>query len=81
MGTEKDCLFEDAARLIVSKQRCRTLTVQLAYSIGYNRTGRIMMQLEAAGIVGPSDGITCREVLVKNEADLEMILSKYRSNE
>lgn len=81
MGTEKDCLFEAAARLMVNKQKCRTSTLSITYSIGYNRVARIIDQLEKAGIVGPSNGVICRDVLVKDEAELETIFEKLRSHE
>lgn len=70
----KDSLFEDAARLIVSTQQGSTSSIQRRFSIGYNRAGRIMDQLEAAGIVGPFEGSKPRSVLVFDEYSLENLL-------
>lgn len=73
-----DPLFEDAARLIVREQLGSTSLVQRKFAIGYNRCGRMLEQMEKAGIVGPSMGSKPREVLVKDEYSLNMILNKYR---
>ncbi|WP_300693916.1 DNA translocase FtsK [uncultured Bacteroides sp.] len=70
-----DPLFEDAARLIVIHQQGSTSLIQRKFSIGYNRAGRIMDQLEKAGIVGPTQGSKPREVLCVDENDLQMRLS------
>ena len=70
-----DPLFEDAARLIVIHQQGSTSMIQRKFSIGYNRAGRIMDQLEKAGIVGPSEGSKVRQVMCMDETDLEMRLS------
>lgn len=67
---DKDALFEDAARLIVSTQSGSTSLLQRKMKLGYNRAGRLMDQLEAAGIVGGSQGSKPRDVLIKTEADL-----------
>jgi S-DNA-T family DNA segregation ATPase FtsK/SpoIIIE len=67
-------MFEDAARLVVLNQSGSTSMIQRKFSIGYNRAGRIMDQLEAAGIVGAPDGSKGRQVLVMDEAQLERIL-------
>ncbi len=67
---DKDALFEDAARLIVASQSGSTSLLQRRMKLGYNRAGRLMDQLEAAGIVGPTQGSKPRDVLVKTEADL-----------
>lgn len=72
----RDPLFEEAARLIVSSQQGSTSSIQRRFSIGYNRAGRIMDQLEAAGIVGPFEGSKARQVLILDEYSLEQILSK-----
>lgn len=69
-----DPMFEDAARLIVTYQQGSTSLIQRKFSIGYNRAGRIMDQLERAGIVGPSEGSKARQVLCIDEMDLEMRL-------
>jgi S-DNA-T family DNA segregation ATPase FtsK/SpoIIIE len=72
--TQRDAMFEDAARLVVLNQSGSTSMIQRKFSIGYNRAGRIMDQLEAAGIVGAQDGSKGRQVLVMDEAQLERIL-------
>ena len=69
-----DPMFEDAARLVVIHQSGSTSLIQRKFSIGYNRAGRIMDQLEKAGIVGPVDGSKPRQVLCADEMDLEMKL-------
>lgn len=69
-GSERDALFEDAARLIVMSQSGSTSVLQRKMKLGYNRAGLLMDQLEAAGIVGPSHGIKTRDVLVRTEAEL-----------
>jgi DNA segregation ATPase FtsK/SpoIIIE, S-DNA-T family len=70
-----DELFEDAARLIVLNQMGSTSMIQRKFSIGYNRAGRIMDQMEAAGIVGPSEGSKARQVLISDEYTLEQLLN------
>ncbi len=72
---KRDELFEDAARLVVQTQSGSTSLIQRKFSIGYNRAGRIMDQLEAAGIVGPADGGKPRQVLIVDEMSLERILN------
>ncbi|BEG99389.1 FtsK/SpoIIIE family DNA translocase [Bacteroides sedimenti] len=74
-----DPMFEDAARLIVIHQQGSTSLIQRKFSIGYNRAGRIMDQLEKAGIVGPSEGSKARQVMCIDENDLEMKLNNLRS--
>lgn len=71
----RDEMFDDAARLIVSNQQGSTSMIQRKFSIGYNRAGRIMDQLEAAGIVGPSEGSKARQVLLQDEYSLEQLLN------
>ena len=71
--SQRDAMFEDAARLVVLNQSGSTSMIQRKFSIGYNRAGRIMDQLEAAGIVGAQDGSKGRQVLVMDEAQLERI--------
>lgn len=71
---ERDPLFNDAARLIVQNQMGSTSLIQRRMKLGYNRAGRLMDQLEAAGIVGPNLGSKAREVNVKTESDLDEIL-------
>ncbi len=72
--SERDELFEDAARIIVATQQGSTSLIQRKLKLGYNRAGRIIDQLEAAGIVGPFEGSKAREVKIKDEASLEQIL-------
>ncbi|MBL0055967.1 MAG: DNA translocase FtsK 4TM domain-containing protein [Chitinophagaceae bacterium] len=72
---DKDPLFEDAARLIVASQMGSTSLLQRRMKLGYNRAGRLMDQLEAAGIVGANQGSKARDVLVKTEADLQQMLN------
>jgi S-DNA-T family DNA segregation ATPase FtsK/SpoIIIE len=72
----KDALFEDAAKLIVSSQSGSTSLLQRRMKLGYNRAGRLMDQLEAAGIVGPNQGSKVRDVLIKTDADLQMYLNE-----
>jgi S-DNA-T family DNA segregation ATPase FtsK/SpoIIIE len=70
----RDPLFEDAARVIVQNQVGSTSLLQRRMKLGYNRAGRLMDQLEAAGVVGPSQGSKARDVLIKTEADLDQFL-------
>jgi len=72
---DRDPLFEDAARLIVQNQVGSTSLLQRRMKLGYNRAGRLMDQLEAAGIVGPSQGSKARDVNIKTELELEHHLS------
>ncbi len=71
---ERDELFEDAARIIVQTQQGSTSLLQRKLKLGYNRAGRIIDQLEAAGIVGPFEGSKAREVKIANEMALEQFL-------
>ncbi len=73
-----DPMFEDAARLVIIHQQGSTSLIQRKFAIGYNRAGRIMDQLEKAGIVGPAQGSKAREVLCMDETDLEMRLSNLQ---
>jgi len=73
--SDKDPLFEEAARLIVVHQQGSTSLIQRKFSIGYNRAGRLMDQLEAAGIVGPSQGSKPRDVMIVDEYSLEQKLN------
>ena len=75
-----DPMFEDAARLVVIHQSGSTSLIQRKFSIGYNRAGRIMDQLEKAGIVGPVDGSKPRQVLCADEMDLEFKLKALNEN-
>lgn len=74
---DRDPLFDEAARLIVVHQQGSTSLIQRKFSIGYNRAGRLMDQLEAAGIVGPTQGSKAREVLIMDEYSLEQKLNSF----
>ncbi len=76
--SDLDPLFEDAARLLVTFQQGSTSLIQRKMKLGYNRAGRIVDQLEAAGIVGPFEGSKAREVLIKDMEHLEEILRNLR---
>lgn len=76
--THLDPLFEEAAHMIVATQQGSTSMIQRKFSIGYNRAGRLMDQMERAGIVGAAQGSKPREVLCVDETDLEMKLSNMR---
>ncbi len=71
---KRDDKFEDAARLVVHHQQGSTSLIQRKLSLGYNRAGRIVDQLEVAGILGPFEGSKARQVLIKDEFSLEQIL-------
>ncbi len=75
----RDALFEEAARLIVMHQQGSTSLIQRKFSIGYNRAGRIMDQLEAAGVVGPNEGSKARQVLFVDEMSLEQLLNRLNN--
>lgn len=80
-SSDRDQLFEDAARLIVMHQQGSTSLIQRKLKLGYNRAGRIIDQLEAAGIVGPFEGSKAREVLYPDEYSLEQYLETLRNND
>ncbi len=77
---QRDELFEEAARIIVATQQGSTSLLQRKLKLGYNRAGRIIDQLEAAGIVGPFEGSKAREVRVANEFALEQFLKDIDHN-
>ena len=73
--SKRDSLFDEAARLVVLHQQGSTSLIQRKFSIGYNRAGRIIDQLEAAGIVGPFEGSKARQVLFTDEYSIEQYLN------
>ena len=73
-----DPLFEDAARAIVMTQQGSTSMIQRRFAIGYNRAGRLMDQLECAGVVGAAQGSKPREVLIQDENSLETLFIQIR---
>ena len=77
--SERDPLFEEAAQLIVAHQQGSTSLIQRKFSIGYNRAGRLMDQLELAGIVGPTQGSKPRDVYVLDEYQLRLKLDAIKS--
>ncbi len=77
---DKDDLFEKAARLVVEFQQGSTSLIQRKFSIGYNRAGRIIDQLESVGIVGPYEGSKARQVLIKDLISLERLLDNDPEN-
>ncbi|MFU8843349.1 MAG: DNA translocase FtsK 4TM domain-containing protein [Bacteroidales bacterium] len=76
---DRDEFFEDAARIIVQTQQGSTSLLQRKLKLGYNRAGRIIDQLEAAGIVGPFEGSKARDVKVANEVALEQFLKDLQA--
>ncbi|MCL2737938.1 MAG: DNA translocase FtsK [Bacteroidales bacterium] len=74
---KKDALFEEAAKLVVQYQQGSTSLIQRRMNLGYNRAGRIMDQLEAAGIVGPAEGSKARQVLISDFHSLDRILAAF----
>jgi DNA segregation ATPase FtsK/SpoIIIE, S-DNA-T family len=75
--SDRDDLFEEAARTVVRHQHGSTSLLQRKLKLGYNRAGRLMDQLEAAGVVGPFEGSKAREVLYHDEMSLEQFLRSY----
>jgi DNA segregation ATPase FtsK/SpoIIIE, S-DNA-T family len=75
--SERDPLFEEAAKLIVASGVGSTSLLQRRMKLGYNRAGRLMDQLEAAGIVGSNQGSKAREVMVKTDSELMEILNQF----
>lgn len=75
-----DSLFSDVAHMVVSMQAGSTSNIQRRFSLGYNRAGKLMDQLERAGIVGPAEGSKPRQVLVQTEMELERILQGFGIN-
>ncbi len=77
--SERDALFADAARVIVMHQQGSTSLIQRKLKLGYNRAGRLIDQLEAAGIVGTFEGSKAREVLIPDEYALEQLLNELEN--
>ncbi len=75
---DRDKLFEDAARIVVQHQQGSASLLQRRLKLGYNRAGRIVDQLEAAGIIGPFEGSKARQVLIPDEMALEQLLEDLR---
>jgi S-DNA-T family DNA segregation ATPase FtsK/SpoIIIE len=78
--SERDVLFVDAARVLVIHQQGSTSLLQRKLKLGYNRAGRIIDQLEAAGIIGPFEGSKARQVLIPDEMSLEQLLKNESNN-
>ena len=78
---DKDAMFDEAALLVVQHQSGSTSMIQRRLRLGYNRAGRIIDQLEAAGVVGPFEGSKARKVMVRDEMELEELLNKLHSND
>jgi len=74
-SSQRDDFFDEAAKLIVTSQQGSTSLIQRKLQLGYNRAGRLMDQLEAAGIVGPARGSKPREVLMKDFSQLDQFLN------
>jgi S-DNA-T family DNA segregation ATPase FtsK/SpoIIIE len=77
--SERDVLFDEAARLIVLHQQGSTSLIQRKLKLGYNRAGRLIDQLEAAGVVGSFEGSKAREVLIPDEYSLEQLLTNLNN--
>jgi len=77
-ASQRDPMFEEAARLLVQYQQGSTSLIQRKLKLGYNRAGRIVDQLEAAGIVGPFEGSKARDVKIKDMNSLEQLLSSMQ---
>ena len=77
--SERDKMFDEAAKLVVQFQQGSASFLQRKLKLGYNRAGRIVDQLEAAGIIGPFEGSKARDVLIKDMVQLEEILQKLKN--
>ena len=78
---DKDAMFDEAALLVVQHQSGSTSMIQRRLRLGYNRAGRIIDQLEAAGVVGAFEGSKARKVLVRDEIELEELLNNLNNND
>ena len=79
--SERDSLFNQAAEIVASTQQGSASLLQRRLKLGYNRAGRIVDQLESAGIIGPFEGSKAREVLIKDMLSLEQFLNKTENNQ
>ncbi|MBX3163779.1 MAG: DNA translocase FtsK 4TM domain-containing protein [Bacteroidetes bacterium] len=77
--SERDKMFDDAAKLVVQFQQGSASFLQRKLKLGYNRAGRIVDQLEAAGVIGPFEGSKAREVLIKDMAQMEEIIQRLKN--
>lgn len=77
--TKLDERFEEAAKMVVMNQRGSTSDLQRRLGMGYAKAGRVMDQLEAAGIVGPQEGSKPRQVLVSSLDELDQIIAAYKN--
>ncbi len=77
---DRDALFEEAARVVVIHQQGSASLLQRKLKLGYNRAGRIVDQLEAAGVIGPFEGSKARQVLIPDEISLEQHLNSLNDN-
>jgi S-DNA-T family DNA segregation ATPase FtsK/SpoIIIE len=78
---QRDAMFEDAARVVVKHQSGSTSMIQRRLKLGYNRAGRIIDELEAAGIVGPFEGSKARHVLIKDELALKEVFNQLNNKD
>ena len=75
ISNDRDPLFAEVARMIVMSQDASTSMIQRRFSIGFNRAGRLIDQMEAAGIVGPAQGSKKREVHIGTESELDNLIN------
>ena len=80
-AADRDELFEEAARIVVMTQQGSASMLQRKLKLGYNRAGRLIDQLEAAGVVGPFEGGKARKVLFPDEISLDQFLKSRSSND
>ncbi|MGB1831941.1 MAG: DNA translocase FtsK, partial [Flavobacteriaceae bacterium] len=78
-ASERDALFREAAEVIVTAQQGSASLLQRKLKLGYNRAGRIIDQMEAAGVVGPFEGSKARQVLISDLAALDRLLNEQEN--